>query len=270
MKRNPTTTLLVSTYNRPDALDACLTSAERLNKLPDEIVIADDGSGPSTEEVVRRHQSQSPVKILHVRHEDRGFRLAAIRNKAIAASSGEYIIQIDGDEILHPDFISDHLRYSRKGSFAKGCRVMTGKRLAQLICADPRAEVGRLSWKRDGIEKDRLKGIRCRPAAWWFANFFKRRDYYALGGNMGFWREDLIAVNGYDERFEGWGREDDDIAHRLGRLGLTKRDLRFTAVCFHLWHPENSRGRIAANDEFFKEQDRLGITRCADGLDKYL
>ncbi len=266
----PSTTLLISTYNRPDALDACLTSIGRLHQLPDEVVIADDGSGVATAEVVRRHEKLLPVPLLHIWHEDQGFRLAAIRNKAIAASRGDYVIQIDGDEVLHPRFISDHLRYARKGTFAKGCRVMLGEQITEKICASPSKELPELGWQSRGIEKDRIKGIRIRPAAWWFANFFKRHDYYALGGNMAFWRDDLIAVNAYDERFEGWGREDDDIAHRLGRYGLIKRDLRFTAVCYHLWHPENSRSQVDANDTFFKEQSRLGIYRCEDGIDKRL
>lgn len=265
-----TTTLLISTYNRPDALEACLSSIRSLFPLPDEIILADDGSGMGTREVIERWQTILTVPLIHVWHEDRGFRLAKIRNKAIAKARGEYIIQVDGDELLHRRFIADHLKYARKGCFAKGCRVKLNQSASERICRNKGENNLRVSPLSRDIEEGREKALRFRPLGWWFANFFKQTDYYALGGNMAFWREDLLAVNGYDERFEGWGREDDDIAHRLGRLGLRKRDLRFTAICYHLWHPENSRSQTEKNDSFFKEQDRLGIVKCADGLDKYL
>ena len=267
---NPRTTLLISTYNRPDALSACLASVARLVTLPDEVVIADDGSGEPTNTTIEYWKERLPVPVIHVWHEDRGFRLAAIRNKAIARSSGEYIIQIDGDELLHPRFIADHLRYACRGSFAKGCRVKLNKEYSEKLCVQPARKPSGIYSLRSNIEEGWLKGMRLRPLAWWFANRFKPHVYYALGGNMGFWKEDLIKINGYDERFEGWGREDDDLAHRLGRSGLRKRDLRFTAVCYHLWHPENSRALTDRNDDYIKEQDRLNIVRCEDGLDKYL
>lgn len=275
--KHPSATLLISTYNRPDALDACLESVSQLSPLPDEIVIADDGSDAATKEVVSRWKNRIGTPLHHVWHEDRGFRLAAIRNKALAKSGGEYIIQIDGDEILHPRFIADHLRYARRGYFCKGCRVKLGPKVTEQICSERNDDDSVINrphvrvWKLllSDIEDGRVKGLRMRLPAWWFANFFKQRDYYALGGNMSYWRDDIVALNGYDEKFEGWGREDDDLAHRLGRWGLLKRDLRFTAICYHLWHPENSRALTDTNDAYIKKQDRLGTIRCEDGLDKY-
>lgn len=276
MKR-PTTALLISTYNRPEALDACLESVSRLSPQPDEILIADDGSEASTKEVVIRWKEKIKTPMHHVWHEDRGFRLAAIRNKALAKSTGDYIIQIDGDELLHPRFIADHLRYARRGYFCKGCRVKLGPLISEHICngnSENNLNITKGNLRRarlllGDIEEGRVKGLRIRPLAWWFANYFKQRDYYALGGNMSYWRDDVIALNGYDEQFEGWGREDDDLAHRFGRLGLLKRDLRFTAICYHLWHPENSRALTDTNDAYIKNQDQLGIIRCQSGLDQY-
>lgn len=265
-----TVTLIISTYRRPDALGACLASIIPMSRRPDEIIIADDGSDKEeTLGVVRRYSRLLAMNIKLAWHEDKGFRLAKIRNRAIAASTCDYIIQVDGDEVMHPDFIADHLRWAKRGYFTKGTRVMIGEELTREICNRKEDALPKLTPRMPGLT-DSFKGYRIRPLAWWFANFFKQRVYYALGGNMAFWRDDLMAINGYNESFEGWGREDDDIAHRLGRHGLLKRDLRFTAVCYHLWHPENKRSSVEANDAILKEQDRLGIIRCKKGVDHYL
>ena len=115
-----TVSLIISTYNWPRALYLCLDSVMQQTVMPTEILIADDGSGISTRDVVKHFENISPVPVHHIWHEDRGFRLAAIRNKAIAASSGEYVIQIDGDLILHRNYIQDHILSNRKGCFVTG------------------------------------------------------------------------------------------------------------------------------------------------------
>src|SRR5690606_22490258 len=112
------------TYNWPQALELTLLSVLKQVQMPGQIIIADDGSGPETMEVIQRYTSQFPRGLLHIWHEDRGFRLAAIRNKAIAACDRDYIIQIDGDIVLHPQFISDHLRFAEPGRLVQGSRVM--------------------------------------------------------------------------------------------------------------------------------------------------
>ena len=105
------TSLIISTYNRSDALELCVKSVLRQSLLPDEIIIADDGSKEETGELIHQLATTSVVPIIHVWHEDLGFRLATIRNKAIVKATKEYIIQIDGDIVLHKDFVKKKLRY---------------------------------------------------------------------------------------------------------------------------------------------------------------
>ena len=124
MASNISTSLIISTYNRSDALELCVKSVLRQSLLPDEIIIADDGSKEDTGELIHQLAASSEVPIIHVWHEDLGFRLASIRNKAIAKASKEYIIQIDGDIVLHKDFVKDHVRFAKKGSFVTGSRVL--------------------------------------------------------------------------------------------------------------------------------------------------
>ena len=133
MKKEISVSVIIPTYNWPEALNLCLQSVLAQSILPDEIIIADDGSKQDTCDLINNIKQKSAVPIIHVWQEDDGFRLAQIRNKAIARSSKDYIIQIDGDVILHKDFIKDHIRFARKGSFVSGSRVIIEKELAEQL-----------------------------------------------------------------------------------------------------------------------------------------
>ena len=136
MASNISTSLIISTYNRSDALELCVKSVLRQSLLPDEIIIADDGSKEDTGELIHQLAASSEVPIIHVWHEDLGFRLASIRNKAIAKASKEYIIQIDGDIVLHKDFVKDHVHFAKKGSFVTGSRVLIREGLTKKMLAE--------------------------------------------------------------------------------------------------------------------------------------
>ncbi len=263
-----TSTLIISTYNRPDALSVCLDSVRHLRFLPDEVIVGDDGSGPETTAVIRRFQQDFPVPLRHIRQEDEGFRLAMIRNRCIAAASGEYIIQIDGDIFLHPDFISDHLREARRGTFLKGGRVQLGPDLSDSICGERKSRP--ISPFTPGIEKKRANALRLPLVADWLAPRYRQHRDNVLGCNMSFFREDLIAVNGYDESFEGWGAEDLDLSFRLRNNGIGRRYLKFCALAYHLWHREAPTDRSSANHRAAYAHLQNGTVKAQKGLDRYL
>lgn len=223
------TSLIISTYNRPDALEVCLKSVAMLNPLPDEVIVGDDGSREETETLVSRFCKDFPVPLKYIRQEDEGFRLAMIRNKCVAAATGDYIIQIDGDLFLHQRFVSDHVRESRKGYFLKGGRVQLGEALTNEICKErtPR----KITPFTAGIEAKRANAVRSVAVADYLAPRYRKNRENVLGCNMSFYRDDFMAVNGYDESFEGWGAEDLDISFRFKNMGLGKRYLKFCA-----WH----------------------------------
>ena len=207
------TTLLISTYNRPDALRLCLLSAFRQTLLPDEILVGDDGSTEETAHLIEEMKQRSPVPLIHVWQEDKGFRLAAVRNKCIARASGDYIVQVDGDLILQPHFIEDHLAFAAPGYYVKGGRVNITDRLTKALCAS--GELRNLTFFTPGLMR-RVNAVRCLPLARYLSE--RRRTAPGLGCNLSYWRKDALAVNGYDEFFEGWGGEDWDFA----RLAITE------------------------------------------------
>ncbi len=253
--------ILVSTYNWPEALESILLSVLRQSLLPDEILIADDGSGKATQAVISKYKRILKIPIKYVWHEDIGFRKSAILNKAMKRAEADYIIQIDGDIILHKNFIEDHVKNARERSFVQGCRTILDEQMTQQVIAKNRFDFSFLS---RGI-KNRLNAVRL-P---FFSPLIKSdplasRNIKAC--NIAFWRADYIAVNGYDNHFQGWGWEDDEFAARLIHSGILKRRLKLAAVCYHLNHGHHSRSDIERNRELYEYTISKKIKSCENGL----
>ena len=259
-----TVSLIISTYNWPRALYLCLDSVMQQTVMPSEILIADDGSGMSTRDVVKHFENISPVPVHHIWHEDRGFRVAAIRNKAIAASRGEYIIHIDGDLILHRNFIQDHMIFAREGCYVSGSRGVITEMLAEKVLS---GEITSLSATTKGVRNSN-NAMRIPIMAVLYQLFGPSRSPRSC--NLAIWRKDLIRVNGYDENFEGWGYEDTELVLRLNNSGVTQRCMKFRGIVFHIYHKEASRDNKSKNEQRYKDSIRCHRTRCEKGLDRHL
>lgn len=254
--------LIVSTYNRPEALRLSLESALHQSLLPHEILVADDGSGGATRAVVVEFQQQTQVPVRHIWHEDRGFRLAAIRNKALKAATGDYIVQIDGDIVLHRHFLRDHQRYAKRGYWLKGSRAMLPPSITQAMEFDG-AKLPEPVFFQPNIEKRKV----LLPFGWLTGLLGYNMPYKGvLGGNMSYWKADAVEINGFDEAFEGWGKEDDDFVHRLMRKGVKPAVLLFAAKCYHLHHPEADRSKFAINAQLLQKRDASGMIEAGKGL----
>lgn len=258
------TSLIVTTYNSPRYLELSIRSIFNQRKLPDEILVADDGSGEETQMLVERLAEESFVPLRHIWQPDEGFRAGAVRNRAIEAATGDYIIQIDGDMILHPSFVLDHVRRARKGTFVCGSRVLVGEKLTADILNRRRVE---LSASERGMEH----GSNGRRIPWLtplFSRYKASDGTYARSCNMACWRSDLMAVNGYNEDISGWGREDSELSCRLINAGVKKRFLKFGAIQFHLHHPENSKERDPRNIALLEQTRAQKLTRIPNGIVK--
>ncbi|TLV02091.1 glycosyltransferase family 2 protein [Dyadobacter luticola] len=265
--RNFSSSLIISTYNWPEALRLCLLSVKMQSVLPCEVIVADDGSTAQTAELIEAIRADFPVKLIHIWQEDEGFRLSKIRNKAIATSSCDYVIQIDGDLVLHKHFIKDHLAMRKRGTFVAGSRVLMDKPLSDKLV--------QLQRPRVDLFQPGLKNICNRFSIRWLSRYmadrYKNQDIFTLRGcNMAFWKEDLVRVNGYNEVFHAWGREDNEIAVRLLNSGLKKRAIKFGGVVFHIFHPEADRARFRETDEHLLESVLRKSVYCAQGLHQYM
>ncbi|SOC81315.1 hypothetical protein SAMN06296241_2890 [Salinimicrobium sediminis] len=259
------TALLLSTYNWPEALRSVLNSIIIQSRLPDEILIADDGSGAQTKAVIEEFSNKSRVAVKHVWQEDKGFRKSAILNKAVAGTKADYIIQIDGDCILHPHFIKDHLARAEKGIFLFGSRVNIKPSAVSEVLEMDQAKFSLLS---EAI-KNKSRNLRI-PLV---QRFYKPTSGFSgktRGCNLSYWREDFIAVNGYDEVMEGWGREDSEYVIRLLNYGVKGKRLRYGGIVYHIFHPEKSKEFLERNNEIQERTMREKKLRCEKGIDKYL
>jgi glycosyltransferase involved in cell wall biosynthesis len=273
--------VIVSTYNRADALDAVLRALSRQSDRHFEIVVADDGSGAATQQVVREWMAHATVPVKHVWHDDCGFRLAEIRNLGIRASAGRYVIFLDGDCIPRRDFVASHRRLAETGWFVTGNRILMSQELTARLLekgGDPSSDPGNelhlepelwglakyLSLRRRG-DLNRLApllslplgGLRKRRARRWKG---------ANGSNMAFWRADIDAVDGFDAAFKGWGREDSDIFIRLIRAGVRRKDGRFATGVLHLWHREADRSGLDVNERQLADIMRGDTIKARRGL----
>jgi glycosyltransferase involved in cell wall biosynthesis len=255
----------VATYNWPRALALVLESVRRQRTMPLEVVVADDGSRDDTREMLDRVRPQLPVPLVHVWHEDTGFRLAAIRNKAIAAARGDYVVQIDGDIVLHPAFVAAHAAFAQRGSWAQGSRALVEEPTTERLLAGAAIRL----WPFTPHLNIRQNAIYA-P----FLTRFVKGPSDGLtrirGAHMAFWRDDLLRVNGYDEAIEGWGREDSELATRLINAGVRRRNLKFSAVCYHLWHPRASFDAVERNHALYLRTVREHRTWCERGVHQYL
>lgn len=263
--RAPATTLIITTYEWPAALDLVLRSAARQSVLPDEIIVADDGSGGMTARVIESWRARMPVPLLHVWQRHEGFRLARSRNRAIAAARGEYLVIVDGDMVLHRHFMADHIAAMRPGSFIQGVRLLTEPQSALDMLACGRIDLGVFA-----------RGVRRRRHAlrWRLLSrllFASRLGQRAIRGcNQGYWKRDLYYVNGFNEAMVGWGREDNEIAARLYNCGVRRRNLKFQALAVHLHHPPRAPRGVNPNDAILRAAIDRGLAWCERGLDAHL
>lgn len=266
MKKRFSVSVIIPTYNWPEALNLCLKSVLSQSVLPDEIVIADDGSTQDTQNLIDNIAKESNVPIIHVWQEDNGFRLAQIRNKAIARSSKDYIIQIDGDVILHKDFIKDHIRFARKGSFVSGSRVIIEQGLAKQLLSSQKFKI---SIYTKGTHS-KLNGLHL-PWLSPLQEKYRQDDIlYVRGCNMAFWRKDLLKVNGYNEEMTGWGREDNELASRLINTGIKKRIIKFAGIMYHIYHPMRPRTSVNKNDKILQQSIVSKTIWCDKGVTQYI
>jgi len=258
--------VIVSTYNRPRYLERVIMGFFAQQRVPYELVIADDGSGEETANLIRRLTERAPLPVRHVWHADDGFRLAMIRNKAVARSSGDYLIFTDDDCIPAPSFVRDHAACAEKGFFLQGHRVLLQESLSEVFSVEHIRPTMLLSIALRRDAKNVSNALRL-PAP------LVRRNRSLRGirsCNMSMSRGDFLAVNGFNEDFQGWGKEDSELAVRLFRNGTLRKDVKFRACCFHLYHSHFDRGSLRRNEELLARAIASEERFCRNGVDKYL
>jgi glycosyltransferase involved in cell wall biosynthesis len=259
--------IILTTYERADALDASLRALAHQSDRNFEIVVADDGSGSDTARVVENWTRRLPVAVKHVWHEHKGFRGGEIRNRGIRASNGSYCIFLDGDCLARSDFIATHRRLAEPGWFVAGNRILLSRKLTEAALA------GGLpveAWDFAALVRQRLRGgvnrllpaLRLSLGPW--RKLYPRAWEGAKTCNLAIARSDLDHIDGFDARYRGWGLEDSDLVVRLFHAGVRRKDGRFATGVLHLWHPEADRSGLPENESRLAEvlaNDRVAALR---------
>jgi len=263
--------LIVTTYNWPEALDKvlCALSAQQFSPTDLEIIVADDGSTEATAECIRVWQDRSPFSLVHCWQPDEGFQAAKIRNRAAAKAQHEYLIFLDGDCVPFPSFVKTHVALAERGWFVSGNRVLLNPDFTKNVFTRSLL-LHRWGWRRwaGAITKKcnrvlpflRLPLGRIRKIA-------AQRWQGAKTCNIGVWRDDFMKVNGLEERFVGWGFEDSEWVIRLQRAGVLRKLGHFALPVLHLWHPSIASEK---NIEQLRATQQSQHTRARQGVDQYL
>ena len=258
------TSLVIATYNWPEALELILLSLLKQSVLPNEILIADDGSTKETKQLIERYSSHFKSGIKHIWQKDDGFQKTSILNKSIAKASGEYIIQIDGDIIIHTHFVKDHVQMAKKDFFIHGSRTFLNEKTTHNSIAN---SIINFSVFSPGIT-NRFNSLHSLFLSKILS--IKNNNLNGTRGcNFSFWKQDFIKVNGYNEDMTGWGKEDTELSVRLMNSGLQKLKLKCLAICYHLHHKISSKAGLNINNSILSIVVKEKREICNNGINKY-
>jgi glycosyltransferase involved in cell wall biosynthesis len=269
MRQAPSISLVITTYNWPDALSAVVRACFAQDDQDFEIIIADDGSGDNTRDRIAALQAAAPVPLRHVWQEDLGFRAARARNLGTLAAKGEYIVFLDGDCVPQRDFVRRHRQLAQRGHVVCGSRILlseaiTAKVLAEDIDLQQLGPARIVAWRAAGHLNKALQALLRWPDLGRTTRRFSWRRIKSC--NMALWRSDLDLVNGFDESFLGWGHEDADLVVRLFNAGVMRKDGAFATEVFHLWHREHQRDQESSNRQLVLRRAADRSTEAVRGL----
>jgi len=258
------TSLIITTYNWPQALSLVLKSVANQTVFPDEVVVADDGSTIDTKLIIEDFSKKNNIKVIHSWQKDEGFRAAMARNRAISKSSYEYIILIDGDMILHHKFVEEHLKNSQKGFFLQGSRVLLSKEKSGQVFINSQLSFSifdsGLSNRKNAFHSNFLSLLLMKKGV--FMRGIKTC-------NMSFYKKDCYAINGFNEAFVGWGREDSEYVVRLINSGISRKNIHFNMIQYHLFHLEEARKSLEKNDQLLNQAIKKQLIWCDNGINRY-
>lgn len=267
----PRISAIIPTYNRPDFLRRVLLSFASQTRLVDEVIVTDDGSSADVPGGIADVLPGLPFPVAFVTHRHEGFQLAKCRNNGIRAATGEYLLFVDQDIVLAPTYVDTFARSARPGEFQVGYPVRLDAAVTERV-NDDLIRSGGIGTLVPAAGARKVRRQAKEEARYAFLHRVGLRPIGAKlrGGVMGAWRADLLAVNGYDERYVGWGNEDDDLGRRLHRAGIPGRNVLSEPLAIHMYHPPHHQMGARANQGYYAQRVRAiraGDVRATEGVE---
>jgi glycosyltransferase involved in cell wall biosynthesis len=263
--------VIVSTYDKPHFLERVLWGYAVQTRPDFELVVADDGSGPETAEAIRRLRRDTGLELVHVRHEDRGFRKTEILNRAIVAAGGDYLLFTDGDCIPRRDLLETHRAHAAPGRYLAGGYLKLPQAVSERVTVDDvvSGRVAELRWLRAQGWRPGRRALRLAGTGRLAALFDRLTPTAAHfhGNNASTWREAILAVNGFEGEM-GYGGLDKALGYRLENLGVRGVQMRHRAVCMHLHHerPYRNPEGVRRNRAILERIRATGEVRARRGI----
>jgi glycosyltransferase involved in cell wall biosynthesis len=263
MNASELVSVVITTYNRSDALLAVLRGLAQQTDRNFEVIVADDGSRPEHQRLILESPEASRLCLTHVWHPDVGFTASKVRNRGVAAATSAYIILLDGDCVPEVDFIAQHKTLAQRGCFVNGSRVLLSAEMTAQVIANKVQICGRSVWfwlgQRLSGGCSKLTQLLRLPD--WSGRIWREFSWKGIRScNMGVWRSDYERVDGFDESFVGWGHEDADFVLRLHNSGVARKNGFCATEVFHLWHREASRHQESQNARLVLERSKTSVT----------
>lgn len=260
--------VVITTYNRSDALALVLDGLKQQTDRNFEVIVADDGSTQPHRDCIAQAAQGSGLVVTHVWHPDVGFTASQVRNLGVARAKGLYVLLLDGDCLPEVDFVARHRALMQAGCFVNGSRVLLSQAFTRQLLLRQAQAIGQSSgyWLRRRLAGDaskltgllRLPSLACR-----LQSNFRWKGIRSC--NMGVWKADYENVNGFDETFVGWGHEDADFVLRLHNAGLVRKNGFCATEVYHLWHPEANRQQEGVNADTVRQRQHTGVVRSTIG-----
>lgn len=234
--------LIISFYKKIDYLKLIFAGLERQSFRNFEVIVADDGSPQNIIHEIEQLSKQISFPLIHVWHEDKGFRKNRTLNSAIRASSSNYFVFIDGDCVPHREFILEHFANRESNKFLSGRRVNLSAKFTRKLSYES-VKNGYLENNLPGLIFDGLFGKSIDVEKGFYLknnllrNYINSKKRGILGCNFSVHKSDIEKINGFDERYEAPSiGEDSDVQFRLELLGIKMKSLNNIAVQYHLHH----------------------------------
>ena len=269
---SPKISIITTFYNSFSFFEKVFPSIER-QTLPStdfEVIICDDGSTTQEVSALRALLQNSTIPCLHVHHADKGFRKSEILNKGTLYARGQYLLFSDGDCILHPQLLTDHLAFLAPNTALAG-RVMRLTPWLSSLITPARVAKG---WLEKNIgwmfvyalcipNTHAIKGVRITSP--WLFNFFNKKNTKCYGSNTSMSRADFFAIGGYDMRFQVYGEEDIELSARIRKKGIKILGFRHRAIQYHLYHPTR-RNPSKPNEAMYDASERDNVIYTPYGV----
>jgi GT2 family glycosyltransferase len=269
----PLASIILATYQWPEALALVLSGLLTQTEKNFDVMLADDGSDERTKKTIAEYAKRG-LKIQHFWQENKGFRKSRILNEAIAAAKGKTLIFLDGDCVPHKDFVAQHIALQDGKHYVAGRRVDLSQEFTRQLSAK-KIETGILNGTPGGILQlfaDSLRTYGSKPfhRAYMVKNSVFRKVFGLekvvdlKGCNFSVLREDMLKIDGFDESYEGYGREDTDVELRLVNLGLKIKSAKNLCLQFHLWH--EPRAFTPVNEDLLEDVKKSKRIKAKRGL----